>query len=324
MAIYQGLVPNVTPLAQAIIGMGERKRADDQMRMILAQNANAEAATGYGDLVPKNLRGDFQSPKVQRSVVFKDGSNLTIMNDGTRRVTSPTGDIVEGQAAVDVINAGNEAGIAYTGQESFERGFGSESGKTSAQERDDYMRQGRVAQEMIPATQKLLELNNIIKTSGFSSAKKAVSDFFGVTDADQGLFNEKAGKLILDNIRALGANPTEGERAFLEKITPSIRQGGAVNEAILKDMLEVQKRQAERARWLYNNPNSSVDDYFFMEKIEDFTPSDSYIDEPTQMGESVNASESVELTPRQRLEQLKQETGITNESTATRRNRRGR
>ena len=42
MAIYQGLVPNVNPLAQAIIGMGERKRADDQMRM--QQQEQKEAA----------------------------------------------------------------------------------------------------------------------------------------------------------------------------------------------------------------------------------------------------------------------------------------
>jgi hypothetical protein len=183
---------------------------------------------------------------------------------------------------------------------------------------------------MMRGTQELIDLNNLIKTSGFAAAKKKAQDFFGVTDADEGLFNAKAGKLILDNIRALGANPTEGERAFLERITPSISQGSKVNEAILKDMLEIQKRQAERARWLYKNPSSSVDDYFFAEGMEDFS-SNSKIDNTAVISQqnsqaaSNNQSNPQNLTLQQRLDEQKdkfnEQSGANKNSGRSRRGR---
>jgi len=179
--------------------------------------------------------------------------------------------LLQGEDAQRAIKSGVNSGIQFEGDKAAEVTFRQQQTKTNTKDRNEYIRQGRVAKEMMPKTLDLLRLNELIESGGFAANKKAVSDWLGVTNADPGLFNAKAGKLILDNIRALGANPTEGERAFLEKITPSIRQGKAVNKAILEDMYEVQKRQVDRARWLANNPNSAVDDYFFMEGVDDFS-----------------------------------------------------
>ena len=142
--------------------------------------------------------------------------------------------------------------------------------KNKAAQREAYLAQGRAARDMLPKTRQLIALNNLIRTGGYANAKKAITDFFGYTPENEGLFSAKAGELVLANIRALGANPTEGERAFLEKITPSISQGGAVNNAILQDMIEIQKRQIKRAEWLTENPNKSIDDYFLENKLKDF------------------------------------------------------
>lgn len=147
-----------------------------------------------------------------------------------------------------------------------------ERGKLKAKNRSEYIKQGSVAKSMIPKTKKMLELNKVIRTGGIAAAQKKITDLFGVTAADVGQFNALAGNLLLDNIKALGSNPTEGERAFLEKITPSVSQGGAVNEAVLNDMLEVQKRQVERAKWFRENPNAGIGEY--LDKFGDFKPAE--------------------------------------------------
>lgn len=141
--------------------------------------------------------------------------------------------------------------------------------------RQDYIKQGLTARGMIPKTQKLLELNEAITTGKVAKAKKFMQDIFGVTNPDLGQFNALAGSLVLENIRALGANPTEGERQFLTQITPSLDQGGEVNKALLNDMLEIQNRQVDRAKWFSNNKNKTVEEYLLSTDTEDFEPSSS-------------------------------------------------
>ncbi len=133
--------------------------------------------------------------------------------------------------------------------------------------------QGLSARGLMRDTNRLIELNDLISTGKTAAARKYMGDLFGVTNPDLGEFNSKAGQLVLSQIRMLGANPTEGERAFLEQITPSISQGGAVNEALLKDMLEVQKRQVERGRWFAKNKGATMSEYFLSTDKQDFNPS---------------------------------------------------
>ena len=126
---------------------------------------------------------------------------------------------------------------------------------------------------MIPKTQDLISLNADINSGRIAQARKKFGDIFGTTDVDLGQFNALAGSLVLQNIRMLGANPTEGERRFLQEITPSLEQGGEVNEALLKDMLEVQKRQVERAKWFTENREKTIEDYFLSKGLDDFESS---------------------------------------------------
>lgn len=147
--------------------------------------------------------------------------------------------------------------------------------KANAEQRQKILSSGVAAREMIPQTEKLLELNGLISTGKTAAAKKAFGDFFGVTNPDLGQFNAMAGRLVLDNIRMLGANPTEGERQFLQQITPSLNQGGAVNEALLKDMLKIQKAQVKRAKWFAQNSGKTIEEYFLETDESDFSPSSS-------------------------------------------------
>lgn len=167
--------------------------------------------------------------------------------------------------------------------------------------RQGFIKQGLAARGMMPKTKQLLELNSAITTGKLSKAKKFMQDIFGVTDPDLGQFNALAGSLVLENIRALGANPTEGERQFLAQITPSLEQGGRVNEALLKDMLEVQTRQIDRAKWFSNNKSKTVEQYLLETETDDFVPSSS-VDVPSKR--------NVDSEKQARLEELRKRTGL--------------
>ena len=145
--------------------------------------------------------------------------------------------------------------------------------KKNEEFRQQYINSGLTALDMIPKTQDLISLNADINSGRIAQARKKFGDIFGTTDVDLGQFNALAGSLVLQNIRMLGANPTEGERRFLQEITPSLEQGGEVNEALLKDMLEVQKRQVERAKWFTENPEKTIEDFFLSKGLDDFKSS---------------------------------------------------
>ncbi len=273
---------------------------------------------GFEYLLPNSMRGDIKSPTTNKTIVYKNGTYQAIMNDGSRRVFNAQDNLLQGEDAQRAIKSGVNSGIQFEGDKAAEVTSRQEQAKTNTKDRNEYIRLGRVAKEMMPKTEDLLRLNELIESGGFAANAKAVADWLGVANADQGLFNAKAGKLILDNIRALGANPTEGERAFLEKITPSIRQGKAVNKAILEDMYEVQKRQVERARWLADNPDSTVDDYFFMEGVDDFSTSNRNYETPQAESQS---SGSLSLRKQLEIEKAKlngQSATTTNSGTSGR------
>jgi hypothetical protein len=133
---------------------------------------------------------------------------------------------------------------------------------------------GLSARGLMQNTQRLLDLNKLISTGATAPARKVFANLFNIEDegtANLAEFNQRSGQMILGMIRQLGANPTEGERAYLSSITPSIEQGNAPNEAMLTNLLEIQKRQFERGKWLARNPKATIDDLYRYEEENDFS-----------------------------------------------------
>ena len=137
--------------------------------------------------------------------------------------------------------------------------------------RKTFISQGVAAKDSIPNIERMIELNNRIVTGGATALTKAVTDFMGMTSADIGEFNRRSSELVLGTIRQLGANPTEGERSFLEKIQPSVGQSNEVNAAILADLKVIAQRQSDRAKKLQANPSLDPNELILNEP--DFAPS---------------------------------------------------
>ena len=137
--------------------------------------------------------------------------------------------------------------------------------------RKTFIKQGVAAKESLPNINRMIELNDRVITGGATALTKAVTDFLGMTSGDLGEFNRRSGELVLSTIRQLGANPTEGERSFLEKIQPAVGQSNEVNSSILKDLLVIAERQSSRAKKLSANPKLDPNDLVLSEP--DFLPS---------------------------------------------------
>ena len=118
--------------AFAMAQLQQHMQAQDPMRQLdmdykRAQIGKLQAdASGLGD-----------AARVQSSVVLDDGSTVMVMNNGQRRVLSPTGDEVTGQAAADAIRSAREYTVQnqqdiYSGRRSGTLGADIELGGAAA------------------------------------------------------------------------------------------------------------------------------------------------------------------------------------------------
>ena len=198
----------------------------------------------------KNLSASYDAlstkdQNVRRSEILSDGTVIAVTDKG-QKVYDPSGKLLSGQAAADQVAKANE----YKLQQSLETARMGARGKAEEDRRQEIMNGAYKAKSTIPTINNMLSLLDTVETSGFDAAKKKFTDFFGTTPRDVGQFDALAKSLVLQNLRALGSNPTEGERAFIESTSASLSQGGEVNKAILSQMKEIAQRQIKQGRFI--------------------------------------------------------------------------
>lgn len=150
------------------------------------------------------------------------------------------------------------------------------------------------AQSGLQNTNKMLELLDQIGTGKPEAAVQGMKTFFGLQNVKAEEFGSLAGRQLLQDIKALGSNPTEGERAYLMSLMPSLERGEEVNREMLNGIKRVQQNAIRRGRWLKANPGKGAEDYIdtFGDFDETYTPT----------GEADN--------PKKRLEELRRKANL--------------
>jgi hypothetical protein len=74
------------------------------------------------------------------------------------------------------------------------------------------------------------------------------------TVANTEVFQATAGKFVLDNIKALGVNPSNADRVFIEKTVPRLQ----TDPAALPSLLQFMENKANVQIRLYNEKAASV------------------------------------------------------------------
>jgi len=111
-------------------------------------------------------------------------------------------------------------------------------------------------------TQKTLALLDTTATSGIATSINKMKDYFGLGDtATPAELNAHMSQYVLDNLRSMGANPTEGERAFLINAAGNMQRGTEANVALFQKTLQRIQMNAKAGQYLMDNPTASRDEY---------------------------------------------------------------
>lgn len=234
-----------------------------------------------GTFVAKNIEG--LKTENGKSSPFQFGRDLTLKDSKGNLFTQTQARNPDTGGIESIIAPMQKGGDKPTGSLSVVGSYGLTAGEkvsqisqeTNAQtkaaanatEVSNYKKSGLKAKGLLRDTNRLLELNELIETGKTAPAKLAYAKLFGIDDpstANLGEFNAKSGQLVLGMIKQLGANPTEGERAFLQEIGPAIGQGKAINRSILTDLKRIQERQVARAKFLAKNPSAGINDLLLL------------------------------------------------------------
>lgn len=102
--------------------------------------------------------------------------------------------------------------------------------------------------EAARSTQQLLNILDEIDNRGGSLAafESEVKQALGVIPPNEAVFKVMAKNKVLKQIRTLGANPTEGERAFLLELQANLEQTKEANTMLLQNALDELTRMADR------------------------------------------------------------------------------
>jgi hypothetical protein len=107
MAANPWLPPETQAVVRSQIQQAQSQQAAADDRHLKLQDPMYQAQLAQAQLNLEQDRAGIgaNAAKVQTSVVLDDGSTVMVMNDGSRRVMSPTGDVLTGQDAADAIKS---------------------------------------------------------------------------------------------------------------------------------------------------------------------------------------------------------------------------
>ncbi len=110
--------------------------------------------------------------------------------------------------------------------------------------------------------EKALKMLDTTSTGGVTASIAKVKDFLMLGDtADTAELNAAMATYVLENLKKMGANPTEGERAFLIDASANLARGTEANVALFEKTLKRIKLNALASEYLLENPTASRDEY---------------------------------------------------------------
>lgn len=214
-------------------------------------------------------------PRVQSTQTLEDGTIALIMNDGT--VEFPSGESggrleargfalrtiegAEGTLVFDPLGGttlrdpkGNLVNLASAegmrirkALEAHDIAAATEVGRSTEGQNTLFIQDAWSGVNARPNLVRAIELTHLVDTGGFARASLAVSNFFGVTGADETELSNNLGKAVLSQLRAtFGAQFTEREGQLLLSIEANIGKSTEGNRVLLERALRLVDRTIER------------------------------------------------------------------------------
>lgn len=107
----------------------------------------------------------------------------------------------------------------------------------------------------------LLEIVEVIDQGGsLVPLMNNIERVLGTEETDPGKLRIIAKELLVGRIKSFGANPTEGERQYLEQLIPALDNAQGVNKAILERLRERLNRERASIRYMFTD-EADLDGY---------------------------------------------------------------
>jgi hypothetical protein len=136
-----------------------------------------------------------------------------------------------------------------------------DTGKAWNAFRTDKVETGILSSRIKSKMQQALDLASKINSGGLTaSIKENVTDFFGSTPGDVGLFNKIVGDVLIKELKKLGTRPTDADLKYLEDKLATLGQSKEVNMAILEDIIKEIDKDVLLGDALVDNPKWKLDD----------------------------------------------------------------
>jgi hypothetical protein len=232
--------PNLTP--QQKIAMGIPKEAADpnfgKSKLAFVEGMPVDQYTGQpvGAAIPQRPR----VPNLATDLMIPDPANPANMIPNGALIDVKRG--IAGAGASRISNTVNSAGPIA---------FDKELAEMDARQLGQWREAALAGQSLKGTVQQLREAEKMgAYSGGGAETRLAVANMIegwtgmapkGVVGSQ--LYNAEANKLILDRVKALGANPSNADREFLQKTVPQL----ATNAQARQQMTEWMERQANSA-----------------------------------------------------------------------------
>jgi hypothetical protein len=119
----------------------------------------------------------------------------------------------------------------------------------------------RLVEDTLTDVNDLLEIVEVIDQGGsLAPFMNNVERILGYEEKDPGKLRIVAKEILVGRIKSFGANPTEGERQYLEQLIPALENSKAVNKAILERLQERLGREQAAIRYMFSE-GATLDGY---------------------------------------------------------------
>ena len=136
-----------------------------------------------------------------------------------------------------------------------------DTGKSWNAFRTDKVETGILSSRIKGKMQQALELAKGINSGGLTEKfKELITDQFGTTPANVGLFNKIVGDVLIKELKKLGTRPTDADLKYLEDKLATLGQSKEVNMAILEDIIKEIDKDVLLGDALVDNPEWKLDD----------------------------------------------------------------
>jgi len=241
-------------------------------RRFLAQNPQAslaalkQAMEMKAAIDPKKKYG-FHSVDGNLVRTDEEGSASSVFSAGPKQADpnkpftlGPNGEFVPNVAYQEyelkkAKSGANNIRLSNVGPKAFE----TELGKMDAEQLGKWREGAMTAQNTLSTVKKLQEADaNGAYSGGAANLKMTVGSYInGITGSTpkgqigSELYNAEASKLVLDQIKTLGANPSNADRDFIQKTVPQLSTNAEARKAMTQFMME----KAQSSIKLYERAN---------------------------------------------------------------------